>query len=75
MMTQEGLGLYEWDGAPVHSDDRGLVRVRYAPFPLLRLLTLHCTRKKGVAEGEGAQQTTRRGPPANPGVFLVRKTQ
>ena len=31
--------------------------VRYAPFRLLRPLTLHCTRKRGVAEGEGAQQT------------------
>ena len=27
------------------------------PFPLLRLLTLHCTRRRGAAEGEGAQQT------------------
>ena len=38
---------------------RGPVRARvyYAPFPLLRPLTLHCTRKEGVAEGEGAQQT------------------
>ena len=45
----------------MHSDDRGPVRARvcYAPFPLLRLLTLHCTRKRGAAEGEGAQQTER----------------
>ena len=40
-------------------DDRGPVRARVccAPFPLLRLLTLHCTRRRGAAEGEGAQQT------------------
>ena len=31
--------------------------VRCASFPLLRLLTLHCTRKRGASEGEGAQQT------------------
>ena len=43
----------------MHSDDHGPVRARVccATFPLLRLLTLHCTRKRGVAEGEGAQQT------------------
>ena len=34
-------------------------RVRYALFPLLRLLTLHCTRKGGVAKGGGAQQRER----------------
>ena len=52
-------GRGERDGGPMHIDDRGPVRARVccAPFPLLRLLTLHCTRKKGVAEGEGAQQT------------------
>ena len=33
--------------------------VRYASVPLLRLSTLHCTRKRGAAEGEGAQQTER----------------
>ena len=27
------------------------------PFPLLRPSTLHCTRRRGAAEGEGAQQT------------------
>ena len=49
----------EWGGGPVHGDDRGPVRARVCcvPFPLLRLLTLHCTRKGGVAGGEGAQQT------------------
>ena len=54
-------GKGEWDGDPVHGDDRGPVRARvcYAPFTLLRLLTLHCTRKGGVAEGGGAQQTER----------------
>ena len=34
-------------------------RVRYALFPLLRLLTLHCTRKGSVAKGGGAQQRKR----------------
>ena len=45
----------------MHIGDCGSARARvcYAPFPLLRLLTLHCTRKGGVAEGEGAQQTER----------------
>ena len=38
-----------------------------ALFTLLRPFTLHCTRKGSVAEGEGAQQTTRRGS-AGPGV-------
>ena len=54
-------GRGEWGGGPMHSDDRGPVRARvcYAPFPLLRLVTLHCTRKRGAAEGEGAQQTER----------------
>jgi len=33
--------------------------VRYATFPLLRLLTLHCTRRTGVAKGGGAQQRGR----------------
>ena len=32
-------------------------RVRYALFTLLRLLTLHCTRKRSVAEVERAHQT------------------
>ena len=43
----------------MRSDDRGPVRARVccAPFTLLRLLTLHCTRRRGAAEGEGAQQT------------------
>ena len=43
----------------MHGDDCGPVRARVccAPFTLLRLLTLHCTRRRGVAEGEGAQQT------------------
>ncbi len=43
----------------MHGDTRVPVRVRVccAPFPLLRLLTLHCTRRRGAAEGEGAQQT------------------
>ena len=52
-------GRGEWDGDPVHNDDHGPVRARvcYASFPLLRLLTLHCTRRRGAAEGEGAQQT------------------
>ena len=52
-------GRGEWDGDPVHNDDHGPVRARvcYASFPLLRPLTLHCTRRRGVAEGEGAQQT------------------
>ncbi len=45
----------------MHGDTRGPVRVRVccAPFTLLRLLTLHCTRRRGAAEGEGAQQTER----------------
>ena len=34
-------------------------RVYYALFTLLRPFTLHCTRKRSVAEGEGAQQTGR----------------
>ena len=34
-------------------------RVRYALFPLLRLLTLHCTRKGSVAKGGGVQQRER----------------
>ena len=52
-------GRGEWDGDPVHSGDRGSVRARVccAPFPLLRPSTLHCTRRRGAAEGEGAQQT------------------
>ena len=43
----------------MHGDTRGPVRARVccAPFTLLRLLTLHCTRRRGAAEGEGAQQT------------------
>ena len=45
----------------MHGDTRGPVRVRVccAPFTLLRLLTLHCTRRRGAAEGEGAQQAER----------------
>ena len=58
----------------MHGDTRGPVRARVycAPFTLLRLLTLHCTRRRGAAEGEGAQQTRRRAaddparPPADP---------
>ena len=52
-------GRGEWDGDPVHNDDHGPVRARVccAPFPLLRPLTLHCTRRRGAAEGKGAQQT------------------
>ena len=42
-------------------------RVRYALLPLLRLFTLHCTRRRSAAEGEGAQQTIRRGLPRTPG--------
>ena len=48
-------------------------RVRYALLPLLRLFTLHCTRRRSAAEGEGAQQTRRDAaddparPPADPG--------
>ena len=38
-------------------------RVRYALLPLLRLFTLHCTRRRSAAEGEGAQQAIRRGLP------------
>ena len=63
------------------------VRVCCAPFPLLRPLTLHCTRRRGAAEGEGAQQTEKGAAdgkrrsgrpgaaPADPGVFLVRRAQ
>ena len=44
--------------SPDHAARRSArAHVCYAPFTLLRLLTLHCTRKRGVAEGEGAQQT------------------
>ena len=45
--------------APVGLLAHRFTRVRYALFPLLRPLTLHCTRKRGAAEGEGAQQTRR----------------
>ena len=51
--------------APVGLLAHRFTRVRYALFPLLRPLTLHCTRKRGAAEGEGAQQT-RRGAPERP---------
>ena len=65
----------------MHGDTRGPVRVRVccAPFTLLRLLTLHCTRRRGAAEGEGAQQAEKGaadakacrrrpgGPPRTPG--------
>ena len=52
-------GRGDRDGDPVHNDDHrpGRVCVCCAPFPLLRPLTLHCTRRRGAAEGEGAQQT------------------
>ena len=56
--------------APDHAAHRSArTRVYYALFTLLRLLTLHCTRKRSVAEverahqTEKAQQTTRHGPP------------
>ena len=66
----------------MHSDDRGPVRarVRCAPFPLLRLLTLRCTRRRGAAEGEGAQRTGRGAAddptwsPADPGDFPVKSS-
>ena len=54
--------------SPDHAAHRS-ARVYYALFTLLRLLTLHCTRKRSVAEverahqTEKAQQTTRHGPP------------
>ena len=65
----------------MHGDTRGPVRVRIccAPFTLLRLLTFHCTRRRGAAEGEGAQQAEKGavdakacrrrpgGPPRTPG--------
>ena len=44
--------------SPDHTAHRS-ARVYYALFTLLRLLTLHCTRRRGAAEGEGAQQTER----------------
>ena len=55
-------------------------RVYYAPFPLLRPLTLHCTRKEGVAEGEGAQQTGKgvadaKGRSGRPGAACVMRAQ
>ena len=66
----------------MHGDDCGPVRARVccAPFTLLRLLTLHCTRRRGAAEGEGAQQRERgaaddpTGPPADPGAFPVKSS-
>ena len=49
-------GKGEWDDDPMHGDTRGSVRVRvrYTPSRLLRPLTLHCTRKEGIAENERA---------------------
>ena len=66
----------------MRSDDRGPVRarVRCAPFPLLRLLTLRCTRRRGAAEGEEAQRTGRGAAddptrsPADPGDFPVKSS-
>lgn len=44
--------------SPDHAAHRSArARVYYALLTLLRLLTLHCTRRRGAAEGEGAQQT------------------
>ena len=44
--------------SPDHAAHRSArARVYYALFTLLRLLTLHCTRKRSVAEGEKAHQT------------------
>ena len=42
--------------SPDHTAHRSS-RVYYALFTLLRLLTLHCTRKRSVAEVERAHQT------------------
>jgi len=42
--------------SPDHTAHRS-ARVYYALFTLLRLLTLHCTRKRSVAEVERAHQT------------------
>ena len=71
-------------GRPSESPDHAAhgsarARVYYALFTLLRLLTLHCTRKRSVAEGEKAHQTEKGAvddptrSPADPGDFLVRK--
>ena len=44
--------------SPDHAARRSArARVCCAPFTLLRLLTPHCTRRRGVVEDEGAQQT------------------
>ena len=44
--------------SPDHAAHRSArTRVYYALFTLLRLLTLHCTRKRSVAEVERAHQT------------------
>ena len=44
--------------SPDHAAHRSArARVYYALFTLLRLLTLHCTRKRSVAEVERAHQT------------------
>ena len=45
--------------APVGLLAHRFTRVRYALFPLLRPSTLHCTRRRGAAGSEGAQQTRR----------------
>ena len=42
--------------SPDHAAHRS-ARVYYALLTLLRLLTLHCTRKRSVAEVERAHQT------------------
>ena len=62
--------------SPDHAAHRSArARVYYALFTLLRLLTLHCTRKRSVAEGEKAHQTEKgvaddpTRSPADPGDF------
>ena len=46
--------------SPDHAAHRSArTRVYYALLTLLRLLTLHCTRKRSVAEVERAHQTER----------------
>ena len=53
----------------MHSDDRGPVRarVRCAPCPLLRPLTLRCTRRRGAADDPTWS-------PADPGAFPVKSS-
>ena len=46
--------------SPDHAAHRSArTRVYYALFTLLRLLTLHCAKKRSVAEVERAHQTER----------------